>query len=331
MYIIFGLSFIVTIILGLVISLRRVVPTNEIHIVQKSKSTVCYGKGIKDSQGNVYYKFPAWVPIAGITVSVISATVEELEVSFITYDKEKIGFNVAITGAYRVTDFQLASGRIYSMNSLKNQLISIIQNKACTILGSVDIEELLKDRVKYSKQLTNSVSDMITEWGVSLVTDLNIINVMDVENSNIIQCLTEKRKSEVEKNSTLAILENQRQMQEAQIKFDQDMALKKQDSDKVIELNQVQNKAEISITEEKQKQEVHTVAILATEKELEVKKLQEVDAAKIEKSAALINAEKEQIQSDDKTQELIASPEVKAILEKLQQSTTGKEFISKYI
>lgn len=40
--------------------LRRVVPTNMVHIVQSSKATTAFGKG-KDA-GNTYYAIPSWVP-----------------------------------------------------------------------------------------------------------------------------------------------------------------------------------------------------------------------------------------------------------------------------
>ena len=45
-----------------ILSLRVVVPTNEVHIVQRGNKTISYGKVTKDGEdninGNVYYRFP---------------------------------------------------------------------------------------------------------------------------------------------------------------------------------------------------------------------------------------------------------------------------------
>ncbi len=47
------------------LSLRRVVTTNEVHIVQSSKLTTSYGKDTNN--GNTYYEWPSWLPVIGVT------------------------------------------------------------------------------------------------------------------------------------------------------------------------------------------------------------------------------------------------------------------------
>ncbi|UIN20701.1 hypothetical protein [Herbaspirillum frisingense] len=49
------------------ITLRRVVPTNMVHIVQTSHSSTPYGRG--KPAGNAYYAWPSWLPKLGITVT----------------------------------------------------------------------------------------------------------------------------------------------------------------------------------------------------------------------------------------------------------------------
>ena len=44
-----------------VLSLRRIVPTNEVHIIQRGSETISFGKGSNESRGNVYYEFPSWI------------------------------------------------------------------------------------------------------------------------------------------------------------------------------------------------------------------------------------------------------------------------------
>ena len=52
-------------IVGYVFSLRRIVPTNVVHIVQRGDKTVSYGVG---KGSNVYYEFPKWLPKIGVEV-----------------------------------------------------------------------------------------------------------------------------------------------------------------------------------------------------------------------------------------------------------------------
>lgn len=44
-----------------ILTLRSVVSTNDVHIVQRGKRTVSYGKDQAD--GNVYYAWPSWLPL----------------------------------------------------------------------------------------------------------------------------------------------------------------------------------------------------------------------------------------------------------------------------
>jgi hypothetical protein len=60
-----------------VISLRRVVPTNMVHIVQSSNKTTEYGKG-RDS-GNVYYHWPSHIPLLGVTVTEFPESIFQIQ------------------------------------------------------------------------------------------------------------------------------------------------------------------------------------------------------------------------------------------------------------
>jgi len=59
-FIIFGAVMFV-IIFYVITQLRKVVPTNEVHIVQRGSKSVAHGKGL--SGGNVYLAWAPWVPV----------------------------------------------------------------------------------------------------------------------------------------------------------------------------------------------------------------------------------------------------------------------------
>jgi len=79
-YVVMGICLVAVLVLIFVIkyifSLRRVVPTNEVHIVRRGKNTMVYGtpeRGNVEQEkqfcGNCYYEFPASFPIIGVTVT----------------------------------------------------------------------------------------------------------------------------------------------------------------------------------------------------------------------------------------------------------------------
>lgn len=67
---------IVVFIILIAVSFRVVVPTNAVHIVQSAKRSTPYGK---DMGGNTYYKWPAWLPVIGVRVSVLPLSVFRVE------------------------------------------------------------------------------------------------------------------------------------------------------------------------------------------------------------------------------------------------------------
>ena len=86
---------------------RRIVETNEVHIVQSARKTTSYGKDT--GNGNSYYEFPSWVPVLGVTkivlpVSVFSIKIEDYE----AYDLGRLPFVVDITAFFRIMDSNLA-------------------------------------------------------------------------------------------------------------------------------------------------------------------------------------------------------------------------------
>ena len=57
---------------------RRVVKTNEVHIVQSGGKTTSYGKDT--GNGNVYYAFPSWLPLIGVSTIVLPVSVFSIKI-----------------------------------------------------------------------------------------------------------------------------------------------------------------------------------------------------------------------------------------------------------
>lgn len=110
-------------VLGLLIAitLRRVVPTNETHIVQSRKKTTSYGKDTEN--GNVYYEWPSWLPVIGITKVVLPVSVFDISLTaYEAYDIGRVPFIVDIMAFFRINDSNVAAQRVENFAELLQQL-----------------------------------------------------------------------------------------------------------------------------------------------------------------------------------------------------------------
>ena len=91
----FGLPTVIGIfILVYILSLRRIVPTNVVHIVQRGNQTVSYGT---KKESNVYYEWPGWLPKLGVTVRVLPVSNFDVELKrYEAYDKDRVPFVVDV-------------------------------------------------------------------------------------------------------------------------------------------------------------------------------------------------------------------------------------------
>lgn len=276
------------------LSLRRVVPTNEVHIVQKDRKTVSYGKDAQDGIGNTYYKIPTWVPKLGVVVSVLPTTIIDVDIpGYEAYDKDRLPFVIDIKAFFRVSNFNLAASRVYSVPELKEQLTSIVKGAARSILAKEDLELIMSERNKYGDMFTALVTTQLKEWGVEAVKNIELMDIRDSHDSVVIANIMKKKKSQIEMESRKTVAENLQKAQEAEILAKQEIELKQQDAERQVGLKQAAVAQEVGIANEKQRQEIQAEAKTTAEKEMEVKRVREIQAAEIEKQAATVKAQQD--------------------------------------
>ena len=67
---------------------RTVIPPNEVHVIQRRKQTVVYGKGT--DTGNVYYKIPSWIPYFGVDYKIMPVSIFKIPLlGYRAYDTKK--------------------------------------------------------------------------------------------------------------------------------------------------------------------------------------------------------------------------------------------------
>ena len=281
-----------------ILSLRRIVPTNEVHIVQRTKDTVSYGRDGTDGMGNTYYHIPAWVPKFGVVVSKLPTTVIDIDIpNYPAYDKDRLPFVVDIKAFFRISDFNKAATRVFTIVELKDQLTSIVKGAARSILAKENLELIMSERNKYGDMFTELVSAQLKEWGVTVVKNIELMDIRDDAGSQVISNIMAKKESAIEMEKRVEVAKNLQAAKEAEILAKQEIEIKQQDADRMVGLRQAQVQQEVGVANEKQKQMVQEQAKVTAEKEMEVKRVQEVQSAEIEKQAAIVrsNQDKEVI------------------------------------
>lgn len=301
-YVLIGVAVIAFLIVFFTIkwifSLRRVVSTNEVHIVRRGKNTLVYGtpeRGNEEQKkqfcGNCYYQFPTSIPVLGVTVTVMPLSIFGIDINdYEAFDKERVPFVADIQSFFRISDYEVAASRISTIAELRKQLLSIVQGAVRSILAQDFLNEIMGERSKYGQQFTDEIKEELKSWGVETVKNIELMDVRDSDGEEVIANIMRKKKSEIEKESRMAVAKNDQEAQEAEIQAKREIELKQQEANQQVGLRKAQVSQEVGIAEEKAQQAVKEQAKITKEKEMEVTKVQTVKQAEIDKEQTIINA-----------------------------------------
>ena len=307
----FGFIFFVAVI---AILFRVVVDTNHVHIVQSGRKTISYGKDMHD--GNVYYSWPAWIPLIGVkTIELpVSVFVVELE-SYAGYDKGRVPFEVDIMAFFRIDDPNTAAQRVSSIDELKGQLQGILQGACRSILAKSEIEEILEDRATFGVMFTDAVDEQLKAWGVTSVKAIELMDIRDVDKSSVIANIMAKKKSHIEMESRIAVANNRQLAENAEIEAARQVALTKQQAEEVVGQRTAAKEQAVGIAHEQAQQAIREQAATTAAKEVEVLRVKEVGAADIQKATQIVHAEQERqtkvINADAEKQRMVIAAEAR--------------------
>ena len=273
-----------------IVNLRRVVSTNEVHIIQSSKKTVSFGKD-QDS-GNTYYAWPSWIPVIGITVIKLPVSVFSLRLKdYEAYDNGRLPFVLDLEAFFRIENSNVAAQRVAGYQELNAQLTSILQGAARTILASKTIEEIMQGRSEFGDAFTKEVNEQLKAWGVTTVKNIELMDIRDSRESQVIQNIMDKKKSEIEKESRIVVAANMKAAQNAEIDAAREIELNKQVAAEQVGIRTAEKDKAVGIATEKSQQEIKQQQKVTTEKTMEVARVQEIKAAEIAKDVNIVQAE----------------------------------------
>ena len=275
-----------------IISLRRVVATNEVHIVQSAKKTISYGKD--QEEGNVYFEWPSWIPKIGISlirlpVSVFSLRLRDYE----AYDSGRLPFILDLEAFFRIENSNIAAQRVSGFQELNGQLTSILQGAARTILASKTIEEIMQGRAEFGEAFTVEVNEQLKAWGVTTVKNIELMDIRDASGSKVIQNIMEKKKSEIEKESRLVVAENMKTAENAEITAKKEIDLNKQLALQEVGIRTAEKDKEVGIANEQAQQTVKEQQKITAEKTMDIARVEQVKHAEIVKDVNIVKAQEQ--------------------------------------
>lgn len=268
---------------------RRVVSTNEVHIVQSAKNTTSYGKDT--GNGNTYYEWPSWIPLLGVTKIVSPVSVFDLDLSnYEAYDKGRLPFVVDVKAFFRITDTNIAAQRVSSFEELNSQLKAIVQGAVRTILAGSEIEEIMQGRSKFGEEFTKEVDGQLANWGVQTVKSIELMDIRDHKDSNVIKNIMEKKKSHIEMESRIEVAKNNRLASVAEIEASKEVELKNQSAQQDVGMRTTEAEREVALALQQKIQVIKDQEKTTKEKEMSVLKVESVRRAEIDKEVLLVRA-----------------------------------------
>lgn len=276
-----------------VVNLRRVVPTNMVHIVQKSNHTIPYGRG--KEAGNTYYEWPTWIPVIGVSVTRFPESNFQVSLNdYEAYDSARLPFVVDVTAFFRVDSAETAAQRIESFTELHQQLISVLQGSVRRILATNSLEDIMQERSSLGQQFTEEVKNQISEWGVLPVKTIEFMDIRDSSKSQVIANIMAKEKSRIERESRVAVAENMREAELKEIDAARTVEVQKQDAQQQVGLRTAEKEQVVGIAKERANQAVQDEAKSTTERVMAVREVEARRTAEIQKTVDVTNAEARQ-------------------------------------
>jgi flotillin len=287
-------------VLFYILSLRRIVPTNVVHIVQRGDKTVSYGVG---KGSNVYYEFPRWLPKIGVMVRVLPVSNFDIDLAkYSAYDKDRVPFVVDVKAFFHISDTNKAAEKVESFEELKGQLENVVQGAVRSILAKSKLEEIMEERSVFGKQFTEAVNTDLRNWGVEAIKSIELMDVRDADGSHVIQQIMAKRMSAIDMESRTEVAKNTKLAQQAELMARQEVDVTKAETEKVAGEAQAKSiqaigiaKAEATkkagIAEQQSISDIAQAERATAEQQMEVLKVQQVKQAEIDKEKEIIQAE----------------------------------------
>lgn len=313
-----------------VLKLRRIVPSNVVHIVQRGNKTVSYGVG---KGSNVYYEFPKWFPIIGVEVRILPVSNFDIDLkNYSAYDKDRVPFLVDVKAFFHISDTNVAATKVESFEEMKKQLENVVQGAVRSILAKSPLESIMEERSIFGEQFTKAVNNDLKNWGVESIKNIELMDIRDGNDSNVIHQIMAKRMSAIDMESRTEVAKNKRAAEQAELEAQKEIDVTKAEtqrmageakakSEQAIGIAKAESVKKSGIAEQESLSEIAKAAKATAEQKMEVVKINEIKQAEIDKEKAIIIAEQQKKQIEIEAQANKFKLETDAQAEKIKVET----------
>lgn len=319
-----------------VMSLRQIVPTNVVHIVQQGKRTISYGVG--QEGGNVYYEWPKWLPKYGVEVRSLPVNNFNVDLhEYAAYDKDRLPFTVDVKAFFRIEDTNKAAQKVSSFDALNTQLVDVVKGAVRSILAKELLQHIMEERSIFGEKFTESVNKDLANWGVTAIKNIELMDIRDAKDSKVIEQIMLKKKSAIEAESRIEVAVNGQKATERELQRDQEIAEKtatthriseeaKAKSQQAIGIAQAESQKVAGIARQKAQADISEAQQKTAEKEMDVIKTNEIRQAEIDKQKAEILAEQNKRTDTIKAEvgKMIVETAAEATLSAAKKEAEGK-------
>jgi flotillin len=309
---VYGLPAIfLAIVVFYVLSLRRIVPTNVVHIVQRGNQTVSYGT---NKESNVYYEWPAWLPKLGVSVRVLPVSNFDIDLKrYEAYDKDRVPFVVDVKAFFHISDTNVAAEKVESFEELRVQLENVVQGAVRSILAKSKLEEIMEERSIFGRQFTEAVNTDLKNWGVEAIKSIELMDVRDADGSHAIQQIMAKRMSAIDMESRIEVAKNQKMAKQAELEAKKEVDVTTAETERIAGEAKAQSEQAIGIAKaesakksgialQQSASDIAQAERSTAEQQMEVIKVNQVKQAEIDKEREIILAEQERQKMEIKAQ-----------------------------
>ena len=316
------------------LSLRRIVPTNVVHIVQRGKKTVSYGVG---KTSNVYYEFPIWFPIIGVETRELPVSNFDIDLNaYSAYDQDRVPFVVDVKAFFHIADTNVAAEKVNSFPELKTQLEYIVQGAVRSILAKSKLEEIMEERSIFGQKFTDAVADDLSNWGVSHIKSIELMDVRDEKGSQVIQQIMDKKMSAIAMESRVEVAANRRDAQKAELDAQKEIDVRAADTQREAGEAHAKSKQAIGVADANSDKvsgiarqsaisDIAKAEKITAEEKMKVIEVEQVRQAEIDKKKEIINAdlEKRQVEINAEAQAFNVEKAAQAALSARRNEAEG--------
>lgn len=191
--------------------LRKVVPTNEAHIVGNSRRIISYWRELVWwMNGAVYFAWPEWIPILWVSIQKLPLSIFDLQLDWYKcYDSGKIPFEVDVTAYFIISNPEITAQKVENISELRNQLNETLKWVVRKILASKNIISIIEARLEIKEEFYREVFGAVKSWGIKL-QNLEFMDIRDADNSKVILSYMMEKRSTIESEAQIKNAENQK-------------------------------------------------------------------------------------------------------------------------